>query len=110
MHADDMIQKIMGKKPNKNFSCDNAFQKPINGKGLGQGLGFGKGMGPIGNQMGMSHKMNIDPWKDNNNSNNVPGEIKKALDKMPDVQRVSGRLNINFKNGKSATVDITYNE
>ena len=107
---ENVIDKILGLNPKKNFECDNMFGKNTGPKGLGQGLGQGMGSGPLNKrqQFGLGQgfrqggNLNINPQ-------HVVTEIQKLLDRLPEVKNAKGSLNVTFADGRKSTLNLSYN-
>jgi hypothetical protein len=90
------------------FNTNDKIDKILgNGQGRGnglprQGMGFGNGMGPGQGATLQNTNFNINP-------KNVIMEIQRLLDKLPEVKKASGNINIEFTDGKKGNFNIKYN-
>jgi len=72
-------------------------------KGLGKGFGLGQGQGPL-RQGFRNNATNF-----NINPQHVVEEIRKLLDKLPEVKNAKGTINVTFADGKTSTLNLSYN-
>lgn len=103
MFENNVVDKILG-KPKFDIDMTRPFGKNRMGGLGGERLG-GAGLGPcgLGSMDGMRMRSRFD-------SNAMISKITQIMDKLPDVKKAEGDINIQLSNGDTVKLQLRYFE
>lgn len=101
---DDKINKILGNQGNNSMGISPKMTTTYDPfSNMSQKIGTtGPGYG-MSNMPPIRHGFNMNPEK-------IVLELRKLLDRMPEVKKATGNLNIEFADGTKRVLKLVYNE